>query len=187
MLTADGPRVVEFNCRFGDPETQVVLPLLADSILELLVAVARGGSIAGAKLRWNGRAALNTVLASEGYPGPYETGRAIEMPRNVWAGSDQEEADLLIFHAGTAMDGGKLVTAGGRVFSSVGLGPDLGHARRRSLEGAESIHFPGRVFRRDIGWRALAGAVAAPTTEEADDSHRPIQGRASRDSGATSG
>ena len=188
MLTAEGPRVVEFNCRFGDPETQVVLPLLADSILELLVAVARGGSIAGAEVRWNGKSALNTVLASEGYPGPYETGRTIDMSRSAWAGSDREEVDLLIFHAGTAVDQGRLITAGGRVFSSVGLGPDLGHARRRSLEGAESIHFPGRVFRRDIGWRALSGAVAAAATPEADPpAAPPVQGRASRDSGATSG
>ncbi len=182
MLTASGPKVVEFNCRFGDPETQVVLPLLADSILELLVAVARGGSIAGARVQWNGKAALNTVLASEGYPGSYETGREITMPTT----SPVEDEDLLIFHAGTTIADGKLVTAGGRVFSSVGLGTDLGHARKRSLEGAEAIDFQGKVFRRDIGWRAMAGA-ATPEGSDQTQPAPPIRGRASRDSGATSG
>ncbi len=150
MSTPAGPKVVEFNCRFGDPEAQVVLPLLDDSILEPLVAVARGGSIAGVEIRWDGRSALNTVLTSQGYPGAYETGRAITIAPEL-----QERDDLLVFHAGTRWEDDTLVTAGGRVLSVVGLGQDLEEARARSLEGVEAIAFEGKSYRTDIGWRAL--------------------------------
>ncbi len=150
MSTPAGPKVVEFNCRFGDPEAQVVLPLLGDSILEPLVAVARGGSIAGVEIRWDGRSALNTVLTSQGYPGAYETGRAITIAPEL-----QERDDLLVFHAGTRWEDDTLVTAGGRVLSVVGLGQDLEEARARSLEGVEAIAFEGKSYRTDIGWRAL--------------------------------
>jgi phosphoribosylamine---glycine ligase len=151
MLTADGPRVVEFNCRFGDPETQVVLPLMDSPLLELMVAVARGGSIAGAEVEWMEGSALNTVLASEGYPGSYEKGHEISIPEAISA-----DPDTLIFHAGTRLEDRRLVTAGGRVLSVVGLGRDLEEARNRSLAGAEAIDFTGKTFRGDIGWRAFA-------------------------------
>lgn len=150
MVTSQGPKVVEFNCRLGDPEAQVVLPLLDDSILEPLVAVARGGSIAGVEIRSNGRAALNTVLTSQGYPGAYETGRPITIPPEL-LGRD----DLLVFHAGTRWEDDALVTSGGRVLSVVGLGQELEEARTRSLEGVETIAFEGKSYRTDIGWRAL--------------------------------
>jgi len=150
MKTADGPKVVEFNCRFGDPEAQVILPLMDNPLLELLVAVGRGGSIAGTRARWNGRSALNTVLASEGYPGSYEKGKEIQIPGGL---TDQE--DLLVFHAGTREEEGRLLTAGGRVLSVVGLGNTLAEARERSLAGAEAIQFQGKTYRSDIGWRAL--------------------------------
>jgi phosphoribosylamine---glycine ligase len=150
MLTGAGPKVVEFNCRFGDPEAQVVLPLLEDSILEPLVAVARGGSIAGVETLWDGRSALNTVLISEGYPGAYETGRAITIPAEL-----EDRDDLLVFHAGTRWEDDALVTDGGRVLSVVGLGEGLEEARARSLEGVEAIAFEGKSYRADIGWRAL--------------------------------
>jgi phosphoribosylamine---glycine ligase len=152
MQTAGGLKVVEFNCRFGDPEAQVVLPLMHEPLLELLVAVARGGSIADTQVQWAPLSALNTVLASEGYPGAYEKGREITIPPEL-----EEREDLLVFHAGTELRDDRLVTAGGRVLSVVGLGGDLEEARKVSLEGAEAISFQGKTFRRDIGWRALAG------------------------------
>lgn len=150
MLTAAGPRVVEFNCRFGDPETQVVLPLLRSSLLDAMSEIARGGSIDGLELEWADGAALTTVLASEGYPGAYPKGRAIEIPEEVATAHD-----LLIFHAGTALRGDQLVTAGGRVMAVTALAPTLAEAARRSREAAEAIRFEGRQFRRDIGWREL--------------------------------
>jgi len=151
MRTATGLRVIEFNCRFGDPETQAVLPLMESSLLDLMVGVARGGSIAGAECQWSSGAALNTVLAAGGYPGSYESGLDIEIPEGL-----EDREGVLLFHAGTAEAGGRLVTAGGRVLSAVGLGEDLEQARARSLAAADDIQFEGKTFRRDIGWRAFA-------------------------------
>ncbi|MEX1257207.1 MAG: phosphoribosylamine--glycine ligase [Gemmatimonadota bacterium] len=156
MRTATGPRVIEFNCRFGDPETQAVLPLMQSSLLDLMVAVARGGSIAGATSEWKEGAALNTVLASGGYPGQYQKGKEISIPEDL-----EVSEGTLLFHAGTAEDNGRLLTAGGRVFSVVGVGGDLQEARTRSLEGAERISFEGKTFRRDIGWRAFSSGAGA--------------------------
>ncbi len=164
MLTEEGPRVVEFNCRFGDPESQVVLPLMDSPLLELMVSVARGGSIEGAECSWKNQAALNTVLASGGYPGKYGKGKEITLPPGL-----EEEEGTLIFHAGTRSADGHLFTDGGRVLSVVGMGSDLEQARGRSLHGAESIEFEGKTFRRDIGWRAFSATTAgepggAPST-----------------------
>lgn len=156
MRTAAGWKVVEFNGRFGDPETQAVLPLMESSLLELMVGVARGGSIEGAECTWREGAALNTVLASAGYPGTYASGQEITIPPEV-----EEDEGILVFHAGTAEEDGRLVTAGGRVLSVVGLGADLEEARARSHAGAEAIAFEGKSWRRDIGWRALAGSGAS--------------------------
>jgi phosphoribosylamine---glycine ligase len=156
MLTADGPHVVEFNCRFGDPETQVVLPLMEAPLLELMLAVARGGSIAGEAPSFATGAALNTVLASAGYPGAYEKGKEVTIPAGL-----AEDPDVLVFHAGTRQDEGRVVTSGGRVLSVVGLGGDLETAREHSLRGADAIAFEGKTFRRDIGWRAFAGRETA--------------------------
>ncbi len=160
MLTPEGPKVVEFNARFGDPETQVVLPLMAEPLLELLVAVARGGSIEGfGDPMSSGRYALNTVLASGGYPGDYEKGKAVSIPEGYGAPLDAEDPDLLVFHAGTRRGGdGSVVTSGGRVLSVVGLGADLAEARERSHAGAEAIEFEGKMYRTDIGWRAFEKA-----------------------------
>lgn len=155
MLTDDGPKVVEFNCRFGDPETQVVLPLMNTPLLELMVAVARGGSIDGAHATFRGGSALNTVLASAGYPGSYEKGKEIRIPEEL-----ATDPDVLLFHAGTRLDGDRLVTDGGRVLSVVGLGAELDEARARSIRGAEAIEFEGKTFRSDIGWRALPASGA---------------------------
>lgn len=157
MLTADGPKVVEFNCRFGDPETQVVLPLLASSLLEPIAEIARGGSLAGAApLAFAPGAAVTTVLASGGYPGDHRTGLPIDLPDGLEA-----EGDVIVFHAGTRREpDGRLVTAGGRVLAVTALAPTVAEAAARSRAAAERIAFEGRHFRRDIGWREAARAHA---------------------------
>ncbi len=154
MITNSGPRVVEFNCRFGDPETQALLPLMKASLLDLMIPIARGGSIEGATCEWEDGAALNTVLASEGYPGPYENGKEITLPPEV----DGDEG-LFVFHAGTREEDGRLRTNGGRVLSVVGVGRELAEARVRSLAGADEIHFEGKTLRRDIGLRAFSSGA----------------------------
>ncbi len=154
MLTATGPRVVEFNCRFGDPETQVVLPLLESSLLEPMLAIARGtglGPWTEEGLRWRGGAAVTTVLAAGGYPGDYQTGLPIAIPPEL-----STEPDLLVFHAGTTMKEGRLLSSGGRVLAVTGLGRDVREAAERSRRGAERIEFEGRSLRRDIAWREVA-------------------------------
>ena len=153
MLTDEGPKVVEFNCRFGDPETQAVLPLLASSLLAPIQAIARGSGLRDITLEWRDGAAVTTVLASGGYPGSYEKGKVITIPDTI-----EEREDLLLFHAGTARRNGQLVTDGGRVLAVTGLGPTFAAAARASREGAEQITFQGRQYRSDIGWRELERA-----------------------------
>ncbi len=155
MLTADGPKVVEFNCRFGDPETEALLPLLTSSLLEPMRAVANGDSIAGAApFAWSG-AAVTTVVAAGGYPGTVRGGSAITLP--------PDEEGVTVFHAGTARDAsGTLVTAGGRVFAVTAVGGTLADAQRRSVAHAERVSFEGRRLRRDIGWRELARSARTP-------------------------
>ena len=156
MLTPDGPRVVEFNCRFGDPETQVVLPLLRSSLLAPIMEIARGGSIAGMRLGWSQEAAATTVLASGGYPGDYASGIPVHVPESLG-----NSGDVIVFHAGTRRaDDGGLVTAGGRVLAVTALAPTVAQAAERSRAAAESIEFQGRHFRRDIGWREIQRAGA---------------------------
>jgi phosphoribosylamine---glycine ligase len=147
MKTADGLKVVEFNCRFGDPETQVVLPLLESSLLELLTEVASGGSIAGTELRRHPGAAVTTVVASGGYPGPYASGKPIMIP------PDLECDDVLLFHAGTRLEDGSLVTSGGRVLAVTALAPTFPEAAGASRAAAGRVRFEGAFFRSDIGWR----------------------------------
>ncbi|HEX6371435.1 MAG TPA: phosphoribosylamine--glycine ligase [Longimicrobium sp.] len=154
MLTPDGPKVVEFNARFGDPETQVVLPLLRSSLLVPMLAIARGESIAGTTLEWNPGAAAATVLASGGYPGDYPTGVPIHIPAEV-EGMD----GVVLFHAGTRRtEEGALATSGGRVLAVTALAPTVAEAAERSRAAAERITYQGRHFRRDIGWREIARA-----------------------------
>ncbi|HET8656128.1 MAG TPA: phosphoribosylamine--glycine ligase, partial [Longimicrobiaceae bacterium] len=153
MLTVEGPKVVEFNCRFGDPETQVVLPMMESSLLEPMLAIARGAGLerwVASGLQWREGAAVTTVLAAEGYPGDYRRGLPIEIAPEVSAADD-----VLVFHAGTALLGGMDVTSGGRVLAVTGLGADVAEAAERSRWGAERIRFPGRYFRRDIAWREV--------------------------------
>jgi phosphoribosylamine---glycine ligase len=151
MLTDDGPQVIEFNARFGDPETQVVLPLMKSSLLEPLLAIAKGDSIRGMTLEWHPGAAVTTVLAAEGYPGRIRTGDEIMIPADVAAADD-----IIVFHAGTKMHDGRLLTSGGRVLAVTGTGPDLAAAAARSRWAAGRVEFAGRQYRHDIGWRELA-------------------------------
>jgi phosphoribosylamine---glycine ligase len=150
MITSDGPKVVEFNCRFGDPESQVVLPRLDADLLPLLDAVARGGALPDA-VPWRSDASVCVVMASGGYPGAYETGRSI-------AGVEDAETvpGAAVFHAGTARRDGVLVTAGGRVLAVQALGPDVRSAVDTVYAAAGRIRFEGAHYRRDIARRALA-------------------------------
>ena len=148
MLTEQGPKVIEFNARFGDPEAQAILPLLDVDLVDVLWALATG-AVADVAAPVNGGAAVGVVLASGGYPGAYDTGLPI-------SGLDQVPDDVLVFHAGTRRDAeGRVVTAGGRVLTVVGLGPTLAAARERAYAGAAAISFPGCHYRTDI---ALAEA-----------------------------
>jgi phosphoribosylamine--glycine ligase len=152
LMIVDGePFVIEFNCRFGDPETQAILPLLESSLLEAFEKVAHGESLAGTEFRFSRRAAVCTVLASQGYPGSYEKGKAIEIP-----GSLADDSDLIVLHAGTRRDPeGQLLTSGGRVLGVVGLGDDVSAAAAKSREGSEAIQFEGKYYRKDIGYREI--------------------------------
>jgi phosphoribosylamine--glycine ligase len=149
MIVEGDPYVIEFNCRFGDPETQAILPLLASSLLEPFELVARGESVQGLSLEWSGRAAVCTVLASEGYPGSYAKRKPIQIPQSL-----ERDPDTIVLHAGTRRDPeGQLVTSGGRVLGVVGLGSNVSRAAEKSRAAAEAIHFDGKYFRRDIGYR----------------------------------
>ncbi len=148
MLTAAGPRVVEFNCRFGDPEAQVLLPLLDTDALELFEALAHE-RLGATEVRHREGAAACVVLASEGYPGSYPKGRPIQ-------GLDAVPDDAPVFHAGTARnDADEVVTAGGRVLGVTGLGSDLQAALDRAYAAADAIRFEGMQLRRDIGQKGL--------------------------------
>ena len=150
MLTRDGIKVVEFNCRFGDPETQVVLPMLDSSLLELLATVAEGGSLAGRRVRQRAGAAVTTVVAAGGYPGGYQNGKTIRIPDSL------ERDDLMVFHAGTEQRGAELVTAGGRVLAVTALADSFSAAADESRAAAARISFEGAYHRTDIGWRERA-------------------------------
>lgn len=144
--------VLEFNCRFGDPETQVILPLLASDLVEVIEACL-DGALAQLDLRWSEGAAATVVAASEGYPGSYPKGREIS-----GVAAAETLPDVAVFHAGTRLaDDGRLLTDGGRVLSVTGVGADLPAALARAYRGMENIHFQGVHFRRDIGAKADVG------------------------------
>ena len=148
MVTSDGPKVVEFNARFGDPETQVVLPLLDSDLVAIMCACA-DGTLADVPIRWKDGAAVCVVLASGGYPGHYEKGQEIH------GLADAEAMGALVFHAGTAMKDGKLVTNGGRVLGVVGRGADISSAVDAAYAAAAKISFKDAYYRKDIAHRAL--------------------------------
>jgi len=149
MLTCDGPKVIEFNVRFGDPEAQVVIPMIADELAPRLIAAA-DGALEPRPINFSTEAHVGVVLASRDYPAPGPVGLPI-------AGLDAARAqrDVLVFHAGTAARGDEIVTAGGRVLTVVGRGPTYGDAIARAYAGVSKISFDGMHYRRDIGQKAL--------------------------------
>jgi phosphoribosylamine---glycine ligase len=155
MLTEDGPKVLEFNCRFGDPETQAVLPRMSSDLLELCLASREPGGLTGMDARFGDVWAVTVVLASAGYPATSSKG-------DVISGLDRaaELEGVEVTHAGTARREDEVVTAGGRVLNVTGLGPTAAEARRRAYDAAELISFDGRQMRRDIAARAVDDARA---------------------------
>ncbi|MHB8513945.1 MAG: phosphoribosylamine--glycine ligase [Dehalococcoidia bacterium] len=159
MITADGPRVLEFNCRFGDPETEVLLPRLESDLLEIMVACA-DGTLDRVDVRWSDEAAVTVMLASGGYPGPYETGKPIE-------GLGDIDADVLVFHAGTKLDpAGRIVTNGGRVLAVTATAPTIAEAREKAYRNVARIRFDGMHYRRDIGASGDAASSPSPLVGE---------------------
>ncbi len=150
LMIRDGrPMVLEFNCRFGDPEAQPLLVRLKDDLFELLLE-ASTGSLDGVELHWDERAALCVVMASKGYPGSYEKGKEIHGLEEV-----SKMEDVVVFHAGTALKDGKVVTAGGRVLGVTGLGKDIKEAMERAYSAVKKISWDGVYYRTDIGMKAL--------------------------------
>jgi phosphoribosylamine--glycine ligase len=148
MMTAKGPMVLEYNARFGDPETQAILARLDSDLLEALEACVEG-RLSDAEFRWKPGASACVVAASGGYPGSYTNGHKI-------TGLDEAERvpGVVVFHAGTALVDGEVMTAGGRVLAVTATGKDLPEALKRAYEGIGKISFEGMYFRKDIGWRA---------------------------------
>jgi phosphoribosylamine--glycine ligase len=153
IITSEGPRVLEFNCRFGDPETQALLPRMKSDLLPLLEATI-DGTIDKCAIEWDTRAAVTVVLASAGYPGKYETGKSI-------SGLDDAAKleDVRIFHAGTKRDAGEIKTAGGRVLAVTALGSTIEAARARAYEAVSLIRFENYHYRRDIALSAVAANI----------------------------
>ncbi len=149
IITRDGPKVIEFNCRFGDPETQAVLPRMKGDLLPLLAACAHGG-LRNQSVHWHYGACVTVVMASGGYPGTFQKGKLI-------SGIDaaEELEGVTVFHAGTKRESGQLLTNGGRVLNVTATGPDIAATIARAYEAADRIHFEGAHYRRDIGARAL--------------------------------
>ena len=149
MVTQDGPKLLEFNCRFGDPETQVLLPRLKSDLVDLLEATI-DSKLDTIQPEWDARAAVCVIMASGGYPGDYAKGKAI-------TGIADAEAleGVTVFHAGTQRVEGEIVTSGGRVLGVTALGADLKAAQARAYEAVAKIHFEGATFRRDIGAKGL--------------------------------
>ena len=148
MLTDAGPRVLEFNARFGDPETQVVLPRMESDLVGLMLAAASGRLAAHPSLEWSEEPAVAVVVASGGYPDSYQTGFPIEGLASIPAGA-------MVFHAGTRIADGHVITSGGRVLTSVGMGTTVADARLNALSGAVRVRFPGAFFRKDIAQEAV--------------------------------
>jgi phosphoribosylamine--glycine ligase len=150
MLTEDGPKLIEYNVRFGDPECQTLMPRLDGDLLDLMLAVA-DGRLADARPAWRDDAALCVVVAARGYPGAYEKGEPI-------GGIDAAEKlpGVKVFHAGTAMKDGRLTAAGGRVLGVTALGATIAEAQKRAYAAVAAIDWPGGFCRTDIGWRAVS-------------------------------
>lgn len=146
---AGNPKVIEFNCRFGDPETQPIMMRLQSDLVELCLAGAKG-ELAGKDSSWDERPALGIVIAAGGYPGDYHNGDVIHgLPT-------KDAADSKVFHAGTKLKEGEVTTAGGRVLCVTALGNDIAQAQQKAYQAAENIHWDGSFYRKDIGYRAIA-------------------------------
>lgn len=154
MITAEGPRVLEFNCRFGDPETQAILPRLKSDLLPLLEATI-DGELDQATIEWDKRPAVTVVMASGGYPGKYETGKTISGLESA------ASEDVQIFHAGTRRENGEVVTSGGRVLAVTALGETMAAARTRAYEAVSKIDFENCHYRRDIALSATGGKIVS--------------------------
>jgi phosphoribosylamine--glycine ligase len=147
MLTPDGPKVVEFNARFGDPETQVVLPLLENDLVDLMLAVI-DGTLDQQALRWRPGATVCVILAAAGYPGSYQKGKVI-------SGLTATDDDVVVFHAGTAQKDGAIVTNGGRVLGVTAYGADIRQAQQKAYHACEAIQWDGMFYRYDIAEKAF--------------------------------
>ena len=147
MITSGGPKVLEFNCRFGDPETQAVLPLIESDFVELLLSSVKG-TLKDYRLKIRNKSAVNVVIASGGYPGKYEKGKVV-------FGYKINEPDVMVFHAGTAYKGKDLVTSGGRVISVTAVDNDIKSAVKKAYNNVGKITFDGAYYRKDIAHRAL--------------------------------
>ncbi|WP_047152452.1 phosphoribosylamine--glycine ligase [Aneurinibacillus tyrosinisolvens] len=150
IMTQEGPKVIEYNARFGDPETQVILPRLQSDLVDIFLAAVEG-RLAGCKVEWKNNAAVCVIMAAGGYPGPYTKGEEI-------TGLPENTEELIVFHAGTAETNGRIVTNGGRVLGVTALGKDLYEAQDKAYEAARSISFEGAHYRKDIGNKALRQA-----------------------------
>jgi phosphoribosylamine--glycine ligase len=155
MMTPSGPKALEYNCRFGDPETQAVLPRLRSDLLDLLQRTTRPGGLDGARLEWSSEWAVTVVLASAGYPATSSKGDEISGLRSI------DSLDVEVLHAGTAEQDGKIVTAGGRVLNVTGFGSSPSEARERAYRAAERVQFDGKQMRTDIALRAVERVEAS--------------------------
>jgi phosphoribosylamine--glycine ligase len=149
MITKAGPKLVEYNCRFGDPEAQVLLPRLKSDLLSLLIA-AREGTLNKTSAEWKKEVALTVVMASAGYPGGYEKGHEI-----FGLAEATKLPGVILFHAGTEKRDGKVLAIGGRVLDVTATGATIAEAQARAYAAVAKISWKGSFFRRDIGWRAL--------------------------------
>jgi len=147
MMTPEGPKVLEFNARFGDPETQVLLPRLKTDLVEIMQAIING-RLDEINIEWSSEPCVGVVMASGGYPGKYQTGYEID-------GLDKLDDDILVFHAGTKLDGNKIVTSGGRVLAVVASGKSIAEARDKVYTNIEHISFDGATYRTDIALREI--------------------------------
>lgn len=152
MITGKGPMVLEFNVRFGDPETQVIFPRLKSDLVDVMLACIEG-DLDKMELEWDKRACLCVVAASKGYPGSYENHKEIKGLLDA-----SKIKDVVVFHAGTSSENGKIFTSGGRVLGVTGLGKDIRSARDAAYRTVEKIRFEGMQYRRDIGDKAIKKA-----------------------------
>jgi len=149
MLTEGGPKLIEYNARFGDPETQVLMLRLKSDLVDLLHATATG-ALAGKTAEWRPETALTVVMATRGYPGSYGKGSEIRNAESL------DDENVHVFHAGTRRDGARLLANGGRVLNVTALGADVAEAQERAYQAVDGIDWPEGFCRRDIGWRALS-------------------------------